>query len=190
MDEQQPETKQAIIQRNQAAATRMNATLSRLTDEQLLAPDALGEWSLRDVLSHLGNQWLAEQIESHLEGREPDALAAWGTTEPPGPEFDMTTNDGRNAWQQQVRQQESVGEVRDRYHRFLERMDRAIERFPDEEFARPYALRYPDFVGRVRPAADGEAGFPLWQWIRGDYWHHLEDHLPSFEAAAEASKPA
>ncbi len=176
-------SKREIQERNRVAAARLDAALARLTDEQLMAPNAVGEWSLRDTLSHIANHWLSEQLESHLDGRAPDPQVATGTTEPPGPEFDLTTLDGRNAWRQHVRRGESLEQVKARYREFLERMDRVIERLPEEEFERPYALRFHDFVGLVRPAEDGEQAFPLWQWIRGEYWHHLEDHLPAFEAA-------
>jgi hypothetical protein len=176
-------TRQGIVERNRAAAARMDAALSRLSDEQVLAPNAVGDWSLRDTLSHLGNQWLPEQLESYLENRPPDALAATGTTEPPGPEFDVTTTDGRNAWRHHVRLGESLEEVRARYRTFLARMDSVIERMPEEEFERPFSIAFSDYVGLVRPAADGEQGFPLWRWIQGEYWHHLEDHASAFEAA-------
>ena len=36
----EPTTKQAIIDRNQAAAARLNAALDRLSHEQMLAPNA------------------------------------------------------------------------------------------------------------------------------------------------------
>lgn len=185
-DDEHPRTKAAIIARNSTARTAFESALARLDEEALLAPRALGDWSLRDVMSHIGSTWLLEQLESLLEGRDPQALAAWGTEDPPGPEFDMATNDGRNAWQQQVRRHESLDQVRERLRRLLDRMDRVIETLPPEEFERPYTLRYTDFVGTVRPAEDGEQGYPLWQWIRGEYWHHLEDHLPAFEEAARS----
>lgn len=178
-------TRQEIIARTRAAAARLDVALARLTDDQMLAPNAVGEWSLRDTLSHLGNHWLAEQLESYLDGRSPDALSATGTTEPPGPEFDLTTNDGRNAWRHHVRRHDSLQQVRDRYRSFLGRMDAAIGRLPEEDFERSFSLTFTDFVGLVRPAGESEEGFPLWQWIRGDTWHHLEDHLPAFEAAAQ-----
>lgn len=180
--------KQAIIERNDAATARMAAALERIDDEQMLQPNAVGDWSLRDALSHLANPWFAEQMSSYLEGRKPDALAANGTTEPPDPSFDLATNDGRNAWRHHVRRNESLEEVRERYRAWLGTMTSTLERLPAEDFERSFAIRFHDFVGEVRPAEEGEQGFPLWQWIRGEYWHHLEDHLPAFEAAAKQSR--
>ena len=184
MNDDTPTTKAAIIERNRRAAAAMNAALGRLTRDQLLAPGAVGEWSLRDTLSHIGNHWFPTQIEAYLAGRDPTPLEAWGTEEAPGPEVDMSTNDGRNAWLHAIHRDRPLPQVRERYIRFLERMDRLIEALPESEFATPYAIVDFGWVGRVRPAQEGEQGFPLWQWIRGDYWHHLEDHLPAFEAAA------
>lgn len=178
--------KQAILARFRAGTDRLTAALERLDDEQMLAPNAVGVWSLRDTLSHLANPWLGEQLQAYLGGRAPDPLTATGTTTPPGPEFDLTTNDGRNAWRQAVRAGESLEEVRDRYAAFVTSMERLINALPDEDFERSFAIQFSDFVGLVRPALDGEPGFPLWQWLRGDTWHHVEDHLPAFEAAAQA----
>ena len=178
--------KQTILARFRDATRRLAGALDRLDDDAMLAPNAVGEWSLRDTLSHIANPWLAEQLQSYLGGRAPDPLAATGTTEPPGPEFDLTTNDGRNAWRQSVRAGESLNVVRTRYVEFVASMERLIEAFPDEDFERSFAIHFGDFVGVVRPAQEGEPGFPLWQWLRGDTWHHVEDHLPAFEAAADA----
>ncbi len=180
--------KQAILARFREATGRLNAAVDRLDDDQMLAPNTVGEWSLRDTLSHIANPWLAEQFQSYLGGRAPDPLTATGTTEPPGPEFDLTTNDGRNAWRHAVRADESLDEVRARYADFVTSMERLVEAVPDEDFERSFAIRFSDFVGLVRPAEEGEPGFPLWRWIQGDTWHHLEDHLPAFEAAADAGR--
>lgn len=176
--------KQAILARFREATTRLNAALDRLSDEHMLAPDVVGVWSLRDTLSHIANPWLGEQLQAYLGGRAPDPLAATGTTEPPGPEFDLTTNDGRNAWRHAVRENESLDEVRSRYAEFVTTMERLIEALPDEDFERSFAIQFSDYVGLVRPALRDEPGFPLWRWLQGDTWHHVEDHLPAFEAAA------
>ena len=181
----QPTTKAAIIERNHRAVSTMNAAISHLTQEQWHAPDANGEWSLKDTLAHMGNHWFPTQIEAHRDGRDPTPLEAWGIAEPPGPDVDLSTTDGRNAWLHAFNRDRPLPLVRERYLRFLERMDRLVEELPESEFPVPYAIVEFGYVGRVRPALDGEQGFPLWQWIRGEYWHHLEDHLPAFEAAAD-----
>lgn len=187
MNDDPPTTKAAIIARNLSAANAMNAALSHLSYEQLLAPNAVGTWSLRDVLSHIGNHWFPTQMEAHLEGRDPTPFEAWGTNTPPGPDVDMSTQDGRNAWLHEVHKDRPLPQVQERYLRYLERMDRLIEALPESEFEVPYSLTPLGWVNRVRPAQDGEQGFPLWRWIQGEYWHHLEDHLPAFEAAAAQS---
>jgi len=179
--------KQAILQRIRTDAARMQRALDSLDDARLLAPNAVGEWSLRDVLSHLANLWLPEQLQSYLEGRAPDPMTATGTTEPPGPQFDLTTTDGRNAWRQAVRAGESLNDVRARYARFVQWSQEVIAALPDDDLERSFAIRFEDFVGLVRPAKEGEPGFPLWRWIQGDTWHHLEEHLGAFEDAARSA---
>ncbi|MEX1022606.1 MAG: hypothetical protein WD058_05610, partial [Dehalococcoidia bacterium] len=54
---------------------------------------------------------------------------------------------------------------------------------PESEFAAPYSIVPMGYVGQIQPAREGEEGFPFWQWIRGEYWHHLEDHVGEFETA-------
>lgn len=179
--------KQAILARFREATRRLTVALDRIDDERMLAPNAVGEWSLRDTLSHIANPWLGEQLQSYLGGRAPDPLTATGTAERPGPEFDLTTTDGRNAWRHAIRANESLEEIRARYAEFVASMERLIAAFPDEDFERSFALQFSDFVGLLRPAQQGEPGFPLWRWLQGDTWHHVEDHLPAFEAAAAAS---
>ena len=180
--------KQTILARFREATGRLNRALDRLDNEQMLAPNAVGEWSLRDTLSHIANPWLGEQLQSYLGGRAPDPLTATGTSEPPGPEFDLRTTDGRNAWRHAIRANESLEEVRARYVDFVTSMERLIAAFPDEDFERSFALQFSDFVGLLRPAQQDEPGFPLWRWLQGDTWHHVEDHLPAFEAAADATR--
>lgn len=176
--------KQAILARFRDATARLDRALGRIGDEQMLPPDVVGEWSLRDTLSHIANPWLGEQLQAYLGGRAPDPLTATGTTEPPGPEFDLTTTDGRNAWRHAIRANDSLEDIRRRYVEFVASMERLIAAFPDQDFERSFALQFSDFVGLLRPAQQDEPGFPLWRWLQGETWHHMEDHLPAFEAAA------
>ncbi len=177
-------TNAALKARNQSALAAVDAELKSLTDEQLLAPNAVGEWSLRDVLAHLSVEWLPAQIEAHLEGREPTAMECFGTDEPPGPDHDLSTEDGRNAWQHHRDANLTLAEVRERFARYRRRMDALLERLSDEDLAAMYILEPSGYVGRLRPARDGEVGFvaPLWRWLQGNTWHHYETHLEDIRA--------
>ncbi len=46
-------TKSQFLDRLQAEHARLQATLAALTPEQILEPNVVGEWSVKDVLSHL-----------------------------------------------------------------------------------------------------------------------------------------
>ncbi len=47
-------TKPELLQAIQKGRTDFEATLARLTPEQMTAPGAMGEWSVKDILGHIG----------------------------------------------------------------------------------------------------------------------------------------
>jgi hypothetical protein len=60
-----------------AERTRLEAALNRLTDEQMTQPSLPGEWSVKDMLAHLG--WWAEHVvqayqASHGHGELPEHI--------------------------------------------------------------------------------------------------------------------
>jgi len=171
--------------RSQAALTALDAELQSLTEEQLLAPSTVGDWSLRDVLAHLSADWLPAQIEAHLDGRVATAVECFGTDDPPGPHHDLSTEDGRNAWQHERDAALTLAEVRERFARYRSRMDALLARLSDDDLAASYVLEPLGYVGRLRPANDGETGVaaPLWRWIQGNTWHHYEAHLEDIRGA-------
>ena len=186
MPDAPPTTVTALAARNREGLAALDAEIARLTDEQLLAPNTVGDWSLRDVLAHLSVEWLAAQLEAHLDGREPAPLDCYGTDEPPPSWYDPSTNDGRNAWQHERDAALTLDQVRERFARFRVRMDALLARLSDEQLAASYILEPQGYVGRLRPAQEGESGIvaPLWRWLQGDTWHHYEAHLEDFRRAA------
>jgi len=190
MDEE-PRTKTAISDRFRAAYTAFDEALGKLTDAQMLAPGPEGAWSARDVLAHVAadHRWFAGQMVAALEDREPTAAECFGDVSPPGPEHDLTTQDGRNRLQWEQNRHLSLGEVRGGHREYRAKLEAAIERLPEDQMEKPYAIEMLGFVGRVRRAREGEQGYPLWQWLRGNTWHHYEDHLKDIEAAARVSLP-
>jgi hypothetical protein len=181
----EPRTRDAILGRFRKAYTAFDAALAKLTDQQMLAPGPGGGWSARDVLAHVGadHLWYTGQMTALLEGREPNAAECYGDVPPPGPGHDLSTQDGRNRLQLEQNRDVPLDEVRRRYRANRDRLEAIMERLPDDQMEQPYAIAVLGFTGQVRPAAEGEQGFPLWQWLRGNTWHHYEDHLKDIEAA-------
>jgi len=163
----------------------LDAALARIPPDAMLRPVTPEGWSLRDILCHLGNPWLTAQVEAYLDGREPAMLACYGHEVMPGPSEPMESNDGRNAWHRRALRGLSLEQVHARYLDFRGRTEALLLRLPETAGDVVYALVPDGVVGRVRPALPGEPmAFPLWQWLRGETWHHFEDHLPVFQAAA------
>ncbi len=180
-----PTTPAAILARTRVAWAALDTALVLIDGEKMLRPHTPEGWSLRDILCHLGNPWLTAQIEAHLDGRDPEMFTCFGHEVPPEPSEDMSTNDGRNAWHQRALRGLSLEQVHDRYLDFRGRTEALLLRLPESEGDVVYALVPFGHTGRVRPALPGEPmSFPLWQWLRGETWHHFEDHLPAFEAAS------
>jgi hypothetical protein len=184
--EPEPRTKSEILDRFHSACTAFDAALAKLSDAQVLAPAAGGGWSARDVVTHIAadQRWWAGQLAAAIEGRPPTTAECYANPDPPAPLHDMSTQEGRNAWQYELYQDQPLGEAREALIRFRERVIELARALPESEFERPYAIVDSGVTGRVRPAEEGEPGFPLWQWFRGNTWHHYEDHLRDIEAAA------
>jgi hypothetical protein len=180
-----PTTKQDILERNRRAADAIDRVLAELTDEQFLAVPAGGGWSARDVLAHLGAdvRWMSAQLAAALEGRAPTELEAFGTEDPPPAGADLSTQDGRNAAQHERYRHLPLDEVRATWARYRDHIAGLIERIPDDQFAVSHTFAPLGHLGHVRPAAEGEEGWPLWRWLAGNTWYHFEDHLADFEAA-------
>jgi hypothetical protein len=184
--EPEPQTKPEILERFRGAYTAFDAALAKASDEQLLVPGASGAWSARDVLTHVAadQRWWAAQLTAAMEGRAPTTAECYANPNPRPSQYDMSTQDGRNAWQYELYRDQPLAEVREALVYYRERVIELANALPDAEFARPYAIVDSGVTGWVRPAEAGEQGFPLWQWFRGNTWHHYEDHLEDIEAAA------
>ncbi|MGE5595769.1 MAG: DinB family protein [Hyphomicrobiales bacterium] len=185
-----PATRAAIQERFEAAVRELNAALGELSAGELVRPGAVGEWSLKDTLAHLSSTWLAGQLEAYLDGRTPTAATTFGFDDPPPPGTDLATNDGRNAWLHTSEARLTLPEVRERYEEFLRRTNAAIARLPEDDFGRAFALAPLGHVGQLRPAVEGDGPpiVPLWRWLAGNTWHHFEEHLPAFQAAAAVAQ--
>jgi hypothetical protein len=185
-----PTTKEPILERSRCAIEAIDRALASLNDDQLVARPDRGGWSLRDVLAHMAAdlRWFSEQLEAKLGDRLPDDAAAFTALRPPPEGVDLSTQDGRNAAQYELNRHLLLDEVRERWVTYRERVLAAVEGLPDGGFSVPHTIAQHGFAGHVRPASEGEEGWPLWRWIAGNAWHHFEDHFRDFEAAAARSE--
>ena len=57
----QPKTKANILKLLQVERSRLEQNLSRLSRDDMLQPGVVGEWSVKDVLTHLAD-WEAHML--------------------------------------------------------------------------------------------------------------------------------
>ena len=68
-----PATKQALIEAAQTERAALEKLLASLIPEQLTQPNTVGEWSAKDVLSHLieWEQMVIKWYETGVKGKDP-----------------------------------------------------------------------------------------------------------------------
>lgn len=66
----EPKTKPAILKRLHTERRRLEASLATLTPEQMLQPDAIGKYSIKDVLAHLAEweSFMPDWVEASRRG--------------------------------------------------------------------------------------------------------------------------
>ncbi|MEZ4491901.1 MAG: DinB family protein [Dehalococcoidia bacterium] len=182
--ESEPQSGPAIFERFRRAAAALYAAVAPLSDEQLLARPPDGGWAKRDILAHIAadHRWWAGQLAALAAARLPSPDECYAIPGPPPAGYDMATPDGRNAWQFEQHKSQPLPEIHNALLHYRARIIELAEMLPAGEFAAPYAIVESGYTGQVRPAQPGEQGFPLWQWFRGNTWHHYEDHLPDLQA--------
>jgi len=184
----QPTTIAEVLQRTREAYAAYQDAIAAFDEARLTVPNSVGGWSVRDVIAHVGadQQWMAGQLEALQAGEEPKVGSCYGDyASPPGPDIDMSTQDGRNAWQRERLAGLSLAEARELAEAGHARLIAAIESFSDEDLTMPLAIGDLGLVGHVRSPRDGEEfAPPLWQWLRGVTWHHYADHTKDLREAA------
>jgi hypothetical protein len=184
---QQPTSKAEIIARTRAAEEAWDAAWIGVTDEEMLLPGAVGDWTLKDVLAHVAadDRWFAGQLEALVRGETPTALACYGDETPPAADVDMTTTDGRNEWHYHRNRDLPLDEARRRAAEARARRDAALEALPPAEFEALYTIADLGHVAHLRRAREGEQAWPLHLAIGGNGWHHYDDHTRDVLAARE-----
>lgn len=142
---------------------RLLEALAALPDEALLAENAIGAWSIADVLVHFVN-WEAELVTAlHKldQGKSPTALLRA-----------IADRDAYNA----ARHEEMKGRDLDRIFDDLQgvrgQLEEWIEDFSERGFEDPQ--RYPALKGK-----------PLWKLIAENSFEHEAAHIPAIERFSE-----
>jgi hypothetical protein len=107
---------------------KMETALRGLTDEQLLQPGVIGEWSVKDILSHL-TAWEAEVVTRLAKLQAGKKIQ---TIIPAGSDID-----GLNAKWYQEHQDRDLDRVLADFHGVREQMIRQVESLTDKQLTLP-----------------------------------------------------
>lgn len=136
-----------------------------LTEEEMNEPGVNGDWSVKDILSHL-TRWEAELVKllwQTSQGITPSGLAISATSE---------EVDELNArWVQEDRER-SLSQVLEDLHGVRKQTIRRVEALSEEDLTD--AKRYA-WLGEV----------PLWKWIAIESYEHEAEHLSQIQAWRE-----
>jgi len=183
-----PLTSAALLQRIAEAYARYLASIDAFEGD-LAAPDAVGDWSVRDVIAHVGadERWMAAQLEALRAGVAPTVEACYGEELGEPGEFDLSTQDGRNAWQHARLRGIPLDEVLEMRELAHERLLAVARACSDADLAQILTIAPLGSQGHIRRPESGEQGWPLWQWLRGVTYGHYDDHAA---AIRDATRPA
>jgi hypothetical protein len=109
-----PVTTAGLIERVRRAYQDFTGAIASVPKEELTSPGAIGEWSVRDVIAHVGADelWMAGQLEALRMEILPTAAMSYGIETPVPDGIDLSTQDGRNAWQRERLGDLSLDDVR------------------------------------------------------------------------------
>jgi hypothetical protein len=123
--------------------------------EQWAVPGVVGEWSIKDILSHL-SRWEAELVkllwQAH-EGQRPTTL-----------QITQTNVDKTNDLWFRESHTRSLEHVLDDFHAVRNQTILRVEDFSDKDLTDP--KRYSWLAAR-----------PLWEWIASDSFEHETEHI-------------
>jgi hypothetical protein len=140
-----------------------------LSEDEMLAPGVTGEWSIKDILSHL-TRWEAELVKllwQASRGQEPSGETLRGLT--------GEGDDQINArWQAELSGR-PLEDVLEDFHAVRTQTIRRVEAFKDADLTDPQRYRWLD-------------GRPLWEWIEGDSFGHEAEHAQEVRAWLEKRK--
>jgi hypothetical protein len=172
-------TKDELLRLARDAHGEYEDAIAAVPDDRMLERGAVGEgWSVRDVMAHVGadEMWMAGQLEALAADTEPTAESCYGGEPPPPADFDLSTQDGRNAWQYARLRDMTLEDVRAMSKAAHARLMAAIQAMSEDVYEGELAIVPLGLVNRLIPSQAGEQAFPVWQWLRGVTFHHYNHH--------------
>jgi hypothetical protein len=153
--------KQELLSAMETSRREILASIAGLSDEQMLTPGAVGEWSVRDVLQHI-SLWEAETVKllAHVkQGRRPTGERWAGR-------LDVDALNAR--WHAETKDR-PLEAVRADFTAVRQQTQRRLNDVSDEELADAHL--FPWLKGR-----------PLWKYVFEDTAEHDAEHAAQIRA--------
>jgi hypothetical protein len=147
--------KTALLADIRSGRAQFESMLAQLSDDQLLAPDLHGGWSIKDLIVHIGfwEQHAATLFSTLLRGVEP-------------PDESLTL-DELNAWVYAQNQHKPLTEVRLAEQAAYAQLLALVENAVDDDLFNP----------RRFAATEGK---PFAEWIENNTYGHYAEHQADF----------
>ncbi|NIS79052.1 MAG: ClbS/DfsB family four-helix bundle protein [Anaerolineales bacterium] len=145
-----------------AAREKLETTLSRVQEEQMTVPGAIGEWSVKDLLAHISvwERRMTLWLETTMRGEVPEML-------PPG-----LTWDDLDQWNEQTYLELRDKPLEDVLLEFRASYDEAlatVETVVEEDLIDPHRYSW-------------RQGTPLWEMVAANMHWHYDEHEESISA--------
>jgi hypothetical protein len=152
--------KEQLINQLEESREKLLDLVEQLEDEELLEPQAVGTWSVKDLLVHL-TLWEAQIITllwQAKRGQRPTTV-----------HFSNESDDQINARWYTENIDRPLDFVLSDFYSVRDQTIRRVEEFSNQDLTDPN--RYPWQNGR-----------PLWDWIAGSSFEHESEHIDDLQA--------
>ena len=153
--------KTTVLEQLQTAQAALEAALAPLDETRLVAPGAMGEWSVKDVLAHMATWHL--RLLDILEPTEPKRVPIIPMRGLEDGELDEI-----NAQLYAANRSRPLDEVHSAFRSSYGQVEQAVQGLTDDERVNGGRFAWLE-------------GIQLWQIIAGDTFTHYQDHLQAMQ---------
>jgi hypothetical protein len=156
-------TKEKLLDLIQTEHTNLEEELGALNEQQITLPGVLGEWSVKDILSHI-TYWEQRMLNRFATGQ--------GLHPPPGMTVDKFI-DYLNHQNYVAHRERPLADVLADFQKSYLQVLEHVARLSDDDLTNPN--RYAWWPGE-----------PVWHYIRGDTYGHYREHTEPIRAWRES----
>jgi len=160
--------KAALIDNIRVSQAALEQLLEMLSEQQMTTAGVVGAWSIKDVLAHI-NAW-ERGVLGRLQAAAKNATPAfsWAPDEPLFTELSNADVDSMNDEIYQHNKNRSLQNVLTEFRTLAVRIVDALQPLSDDDLtdAQRFAWTF---------------GNPLWRFVPGDTYEHVDEHLANIQ---------